>query len=211
VRRCLDCLDLTGYGARELLHTAVETAFPSQFPRLISEIFATAQITITSLMDEYFSTFHQHLPILSEDAFRSRLVSWPQNCSDGLAILIWALYHITRKPCPDNDHSMCSLSYQTNKQIFLLQASKSQTLELLQAGLLITYYECGHGLPREAHMTLATCVTIARLMGLELDETSGRPCVDDESLACQWAIILLDRYVIATPVGNLLVTSEAER
>ena len=50
----------------------------------------------------------------------------------------------------------------------MFQVAGKVMLELLQASLLITYYACGHGLPREAHATLATCVAIAQLMGLIL-------------------------------------------
>jgi hypothetical protein len=194
LHQCSSCLDLTVYGARELLRAASEVPVSFYLAQLISEIFKSAEMTITGLLDDYFATIHRHLPILNQENFRSRLVLWPQSGNAGLAILLWALYHVTRRPCPDDDHPMHNLSYRTNKQVFMLQISAGTTLELLQGGLLIAYYECGHGLPQEAHITLANCVTIARLMGLDFEEIGGGPCLTEFS-ACWWAIVLLDRYV----------------
>ncbi len=77
----------------------------------------------------------------------------------------------------------------------MLQAAGDATLELLQAGLLITYYACGHGLPREAHMTLATCVGIAQLIGLDFEVMKDLSGLDGERSACWLAIVLLDRFV----------------
>lgn len=79
----------------------------------------------------------------------------------------------------------------------MLQASGEVTLELLQTGLLITYYACGHGLPREAHLTLATCVAIAQQMGCDFDfeEMSDLSDLHSERSVCRWAIVLLDRFV----------------
>lgn len=77
----------------------------------------------------------------------------------------------------------------------MLQASGDVTLALLQAGLIVTYYACGHGLLRDAHLILATCLAIAQLIGLDFEEMSD-PCdLDKERSACRWAIILLDRFV----------------
>jgi hypothetical protein len=210
VRPCPSCLDLSAYGARELLQASSGDVISSSLARLISEFLEAAGITITSLVDDYFATIHRHLPIVDEDDLRSSLLSWPQCGGVGLATLLWALYHVTRQPCLDSNHSMCSLSYRTNKQAFMLQACGRPTLELLQAGLFITYYECGHSLPQEAHITLATCVTIARLMGLKLEGISNRLNFANGRSACQRAIILLDRYINTTPMKTSPVTLMAE-
>jgi hypothetical protein len=175
-----------------------------------SEILETAQIPTTSLVNEYFATVHPWLPIINQEHFRSRLSLWPQSGDVGLATLLLAFYVVTRNPCTNGDHSMRSLSYQTVKQIFVLQASAGGTLELLRAGLIIAYYECGHGLPREAYITLATCVAIAQPLGLEFEDMNDQPGLDAERSACRWAILFLDRYATSATPPMLLLREAPE-
>ncbi|KAF2194385.1 hypothetical protein K469DRAFT_650145 [Zopfia rhizophila CBS 207.26] len=202
VRRCPDCLDLSTYCARELLQAAGTDLDPCHLARLICEFFDTARITIKDIVDDYCATIHPWLPIIDQEQLRTRLGSWPQSGDAELATLIWALYLVTRRPCVNNGHSMRNLSYQTLGQIFMLRATAGATLELLQAGLLITYYACGHGLPRDAYMTLATCVTIARLMGFDFEDTNDPPGLDSQHSVCRWAIVLLDRTVALSSVND---------
>lgn len=174
----------------------------------INNILKAAQIIAESLVDEYFATIHTWLPIINENRFRSRGSSTPENEDAGLAILIWSFFLVTQRPCKDNnhDHSMNNLLYQTTKQIFMLQVSKDGNLELLQAGLIITYYACGHGLLRDAHLILTICLAIAQQIGVDFETMSLSECaceLEDERSACRGAIILLDRSVTIYPPSQL--------
>lgn len=189
------CLDISDYGARELLEAVRADNGSVSLAHLISSILEAAQITIRSLIDEYFATIHTWFPIINETQLRSQILLWPETNDATLATLMWSFYLITRRPCTD-DHSINNLLYRTTKQIFMLQASGDATLELLQAGLIITYYACGHGLRRDAHMTLATCFAMAQLLDLEFEGMSNSSELDNESSPCRWAIILLDRFVV---------------
>jgi hypothetical protein len=161
----------------------------------VSCLFEAAQVTGARLMDEYFATIHPWLPIIDQESFCSRLLLWPQTSDVVLATLMWCFFLITKRPCLNDGHSMNNLMYQTARQMFMVQVSGEVTLPLLQAGLLITYYACGHGMPREAHVTLATCVAIAQLMGIDLEDMTDLSGPHDERSACQRAIVLLDRSV----------------
>ncbi|KAI9712787.1 MAG: hypothetical protein M1820_001409 [Bogoriella megaspora] len=97
---------------------------------------------------------------------------------------------------------MRSTLYQTVRQMFMLRTSGSAAVELIQAGLLIAYYACGHGLPRDAHMTLAICVTLARLIGVDFEETGNSTGLDDRRSVCRWVIVLLDRTVAMSSVND---------
>lgn len=191
-REC--CLDLSDHGARALLEAA-RTDDTVNLARLISNILKLAQLTERSLMDEYFSTVHIWLPIVGEERFRRRVNPLPQVDNTSLATLLLSLFLLTRRPCSDDEHPMRNLLYQTTKQLFMIQASGDATLGLLQAGLILTYYACGHGLPREARMILSTCLAIAQLMGMDFENFSGNPDLGNESSSCCWAIVLLDRFV----------------
>lgn len=162
---------------------------------MLSHILDGAQIAANDLVEEYFATIHPWFPIIDQDRLRSRLRSWPQPGDAALATVMWSIFLVTRRPCVDDSHSASNLLYRTTKQMFMLRAAGKPTLELLQAGLLITYYACGHGFPQEAYMILSTCVAIARLVGLDFEATKKQTELDIECSACQWAIILLDRFV----------------
>jgi hypothetical protein len=82
----------------------------------------------------------------------------------------------------------------------MVQATGHVTLELLQAGLIIVYYACGHGLLLDAHVILSTCLAVAQLMGLDFEEISDPSELENELSACKWAIILLDRYTTKKPL-----------
>jgi hypothetical protein len=189
------CFDLSDHGARELLEAARADNDTCHLARTLSNILDSTKITATDLMEEYFATIHPWFPIIDQHRFRSRLRSWSQPGDAALATVVSSIFLVTRRPCIDDDHSTGNLLYQTTKQMFMLRAAGKPTLELLQAGLLVTYYACGHGFPQEAYMILSTCVAIAQLMGLDFDATRKHSELDSECSACQWAIILLDRFV----------------
>ncbi|KAF2232699.1 hypothetical protein EV356DRAFT_504971 [Viridothelium virens] len=193
VRQCPNCPDLSPHGARELLQAGSMDGDPRHMAQLTTDILEALHITPTELLDDYCTSIHPWLPLLELEHFRSRLVSWPQSGVAELATLICALYLVTRQPCPANGRSMRSILYQTVRQMFMLRASGDGTLELLQAGLLIAYYACGHGLPRDAHMTLAICVALGRLLGLDFEGMNEPAELDKQHLVCQWATVLLDR------------------
>jgi hypothetical protein len=84
------------------------------------------------------------------------------------------------------------LLFQTTRQVFMLLATSDPTLDHVHAGLLIAYYACGHGLLRDAHMTLTVCSTIVRMLGFSLKDASREGNRMDAD--CLWALVLLDRY-----------------
>ncbi|KAF2865057.1 hypothetical protein BDV95DRAFT_266436 [Massariosphaeria phaeospora] len=196
VQQCPNCLDLSVHGDRELLQASSTDSDPSQMTRLVAEVFESARLTPTSLASDYTKTIHTRLPIVDPDELISKLGSWPapQTGDADLAALLWALYLVTRRPCADAAHSTRSVLYRSVRQMFMLRVSGGVTIELLQAGLLITYYACGHGLPQDAHLILATCATMARLMGFDFDAMDSSGALNDQRSACRWAIVLLDRF-----------------
>ncbi|KUJ21699.1 uncharacterized protein LY89DRAFT_380697 [Mollisia scopiformis] len=198
------CLDLSDHIARDLLEAARADHSSSNLSKLISSVFQSAQVTVESLIDDYFFTIHTWLPIIDEEHFRSRLRFWPQTNDRPLATLVWSLLLVTRWPCVDGKHSMNNSLYQTTRQLFVVQISGAVTLELLQAGLLITYYACGHGLPREAYVTLTTCVTIAQLIGFDFAEMSDNSLDQSEHSTCRWAVVLLDRMIALSSLTDPL-------
>lgn len=189
---CSICSDISGHAAYELLRPA--PAGSRSRAQLIHEFLLTVGVTTTSLADEYFATVHHGMPIVEESKFRSQMASWPQVRDCHTDTLILAIFLITRIPCSCDDHLVSSNIYWVARQMFLSQASESPTLELLQAGLLISYFSCGHGMLKDANITVSTCVTVGKLMSLDLTDTYDLAGPDRRFSTCRWAIILIDRY-----------------
>ncbi len=194
IQYCAGCVDISNHAGTELLQASSSEATSSRLASLTFTVLEEAGTTPRALLEEYSATIHPWLPIIDQDRFRSRLTNWTERREPEVTILIWALYLVAMRPCTTLLHSMQTLVYRTVRQMFTLQASEILVLETLQSGLLIAYYACGHGFSRDAHITLATCVTQARLMGLTLHEIRVGPSADTELSACKWAIVLIDRY-----------------
>lgn len=203
------CLDLSEYGAQFLIEAARGDHNYTKIGHSVKRIFDAAQITTANLLNEYFATIHPWLPVIDQEDFRSRLLLWPQTGDAAFSTLLLSIFLVTRRPCLNEQHPMNNLIYRTSTQLFMLQAFGAAALELLQAGLVVTYYACGHGIPREAHVTLMTCLAIAQLIGVDFEEMGDLSVPRDERSACRWAMVLLDRFVRPNATTICLLTSLA--
>lgn len=179
---------------RELLQVVCEGNDGFKLARIVDEILHIAQTTIGSMLGDFLATIHRWLPVVDQEQLLYQLDPWPKANNAHLPLLVLAIFVVTRRPCVEASHSMNSQVYQTVRQLFAIQTSRETSLEMLQAGLLITYYAIGHGMPRDAHITLTTCVAIARLIGVDFDAEVDQPGLGRELSACRWAAVLLDRY-----------------
>jgi hypothetical protein len=194
VRSCSGCIDLSTSAADALLQACGSDHSSPELVALTSEILQYVHVTPLELLDDYCANIHPGIPLLDSTSLRHRLTSWHHRLEDNLALLVLALLLVTRRPCIEG-HPMNSLLYKTIKNGFLLHSSIYPSLETNQSGLLIAYYACGHALPRDAHMVLATCVTVARLLGMDFGDMVAVSDSHDQMSACKWAMVLLDRFV----------------
>jgi hypothetical protein len=161
---------------------------------VVDAVFCSLEISsYDSLFNDYFETIHEWMPIIDRVTLRKSLVLPLLANDNDLALLLFSMYLVTRRPCPEQHHSMRNSTYRAAKQLFMLQVSEYATLELLQAGLLITYYACGHGFPRDAYVLLTNCLSTARQLGITVPPKRNEIPDDSEWFACGWAIVLLDR------------------
>ena len=195
VRRCPDCLDSSSHGARELLKAVSMDDDPYFMARLTTKILEDVEVMAMDLKDDYCASIHPWLPIVDPEQICSHVASLPQCGHAESGMPVWALYLVTQRACKAYGHDMRSTLYQTVKQVFILVASEDATLQRIQAGLLITYYACGQRLPRDAHMILAICVAMARLMGINFEQITDTAGLDKQHAICRWAIVILDTCV----------------
>ncbi|KIW04950.1 uncharacterized protein PV09_04115 [Verruconis gallopava] len=166
-----------------------------QLQEVVCSLLQSIGLTQDELCDRYLQTIHEWLPIIDESKVRDFMGSPSNGKIFDSGVLLWSLYLVTRQPCPDHVRSMRDSTYRAARQLFLLQASENASIELLQAGLLIAYYACGHGFPQDAHIVLANCLSIAQFQDIMIPTTRDESIDDVEKYACSWALILLDRTI----------------
>ena len=171
-----------------------------EIPDLAKGVVESWGISLSTLSDNYFATIHQWLPILDKETFCGRIRSRAEpEFDDSFAALVLAVHLLTQLPCKCGQHTTDTLLYRATRRLFMLtytETEEPQRLDILQAGLLISVYECGHGLAQRAYATLGCCLTLSRMMSLDCESSLDGEQSDTHpiSRAC-WAIILLDRYV----------------
>ena len=171
---------------------------------LIKSVFVAGGVDLEAVVDAYCTVAYNWLPILDKEQLRLetyRALTQTGNCDDILAI-VWLCTHIfMQEPCGHLHHAVDSALYRTARRlVFVLQTSTySSDIGLLQAGILLTSYEIGHGLINEAHGTLAVCTALAQQLSLHPDSVhshgmAAQSCKTQLQL-CWGAIILLDRLL----------------
>ena len=119
-------------------------------------------------------------------------------------MLILAMYTVIRKPCIEQKHLMNTTLFATMRRIFMVRVAESTSLTMLQVGLLLVYYACGHGLSKDAHIILTTCVGLARLLHIDVDSAFIADGTCNQIIACRWALVLLDRHGSQPTLPNQL-------
>ncbi|KAL6856638.1 hypothetical protein J3F83DRAFT_391403 [Trichoderma novae-zelandiae] len=210
IRRFLCGLELTPAGEKQLLWTACQnkgSLDPVPASKtvlgLVKDIFSYGGTTAEQVAAEHFAKVHEWMPIVDEaktmadleyiSARDSALPSY-----DSLALLLLCM-DLMSHHCRHPDHSSYSTLYQTTKRLFSLVdvSSPPHLLAKLQAGLLLTAYECGHGMALDASSTLATCFGLMRQLDMSamLNSPTRRPFHDPKRNLCWAAIVFLDRAI----------------
>lgn len=158
---------------------------------------AAKQRTISS---HYFHVAHHWLPIVSKQYFCRRLDAPPETWPPDLTLLLLCMKLIDW--LPDASGPQTDL-YRAVKRFFLeVELTGLVSLTLLQAALLIAFYELGHALYPFASTSVGVCVRYGAALGIEprSKEPGNRLSTDwveeEEQTRLWWALFLLDRLVL---------------
>ncbi|EAW11915.1 transcription factor domain protein [Aspergillus clavatus NRRL 1] len=136
------------------------------------------------------------------------------------ALLLLAIYLVAEKEYHGSSmqrgdrrhlHQHCSYL------ISFLQLVREPSVELVQAGLLLTLYELGSSLLQAAFLRVATCARLACVLQLHLDEPLGDDCADAwrpaEERKRVWAgVYIMDRlvYQVVPDLATVHVVDEPD-
>lgn len=165
---------------------------------------------------KYFSTIFLRMPIISRKEFFKQLPNLYSHPQADFTVLCLCIHVLIRRPeglDSTGGHSaqtMQSSCYVMVKSfIGVLSSLSIATLQLVQAMVLMTFYETGHAMYPAASISIASCARTARAIGL--DKRHGEAPNDDRSVKALieqrrrvwWAILNLDRYTCLTTIANI--------
>jgi hypothetical protein len=173
--------------------------------RLVRDIFDHSGVHITDVVSKYFGLAYYWLPTLDREVIygeTAHFISGGAANQDTFALLLMSMHIFAESPCDHEPQLTQSTLYRTARQLFvILQSSPDiQASTLLQCGIILTTYACGHGLSREAYETLTICIGLIRRLSIDgyVVEGSKDGAVQYhynqlELDLCWSGIILLDR------------------
>jgi hypothetical protein len=203
--------DLSSRGTIDLLHVVKACSDDSSSPQpftslseVVGELLELADVDLSVALEEFGPCIQQWCPVLLEDNLRGCAYDLSQQVSHGegsKSPLLWlCLWLVTKRTCPLREHTSRSELYRAMKQVLaMLQSREELHLEVAQIGMLIAVYEIGHGLQRPASQTLASCIALVRMLGLDARKKSNATLAS----TVEWlevSMLMLDRYVSHSPL-----------
>jgi hypothetical protein len=163
-----------------------------QFVGDMAEVITTAST--------YFETVHVWMPIISKKRFYDHHLQLLFHCQPDFTLLFLAMKLIT-SILPDELANPRTPAYNAAKHFYLeMEASGMISIQVLQAGLLLSLYELGHAIYPSAYLSIGACTRYAYALGINKDaKTQAIKVLTlvelEENKRVWWGIIILDRLV----------------
>lgn len=168
-------------------------------PRHVHDLIGNAA-SIKDTAVQFFKTTHSWLPILSKRRFYDCLLNPLLQPRPDVALLLLSIRLITIPPLSDVPTSKTPV-YLAAKQFYSdVVAVGTCSVQVLQAGILISLYELGHALYPSAYLSIASCARYGVAFGINGKDPSqakfslnGNWNEAEERKRSWWAVLILDR------------------
>ncbi|KAK1147580.1 hypothetical protein N8T08_000922 [Aspergillus melleus] len=149
----------------------------------------------------YFQTVHVWLPVVAEITFYSRLWKFrTQSAPSEFSVLILCMFLVCAMPVDGAVSAETRSLYVLVKGfVATLEAMGTNSLDMLQARLLLTVFEVGHAIYPAAYISAGTNVRAAIVLGAsaasseDLHERFLGPGKAEEARRTWWGIVITDR------------------
>lgn len=162
---------------------------------LLSQIGSPA--ATREIADSYFDSIHSWLPFVWERKISQLTTSVEMHPDPGMATLLVAMKMITTAAGSPFRNRLYRI---VKGYLTVLEDSGFLTLGVLQAAILITLYEIGHGIYPAAYMSIGRCARLGQMMGLHgnssISKSYRKPTSwgEAEEIRRTWfAVLILDR------------------
>jgi hypothetical protein len=183
----------TAVNCRQLdVHTLPFMTIPQEVLSQIGSPAATREIA-----DSYFDTIHSWLPFIWKRKISQLTASAYMHPDPGMATLLIAMKMITSAAGSPSGNRLYRIA---KGYLTILEDCGFLTLGVLQAAVLITLYEIGHGVYPAAYISIGHCARLGHLMGLHgnssISKSFKQPTSwgETEEIRRTWfAVLILDR------------------
>jgi hypothetical protein len=184
---------------RVLQHSRMEVPgatipIPDHITELIGDV-----TKIRILASHFFDTIQPWMPIISKKRFYDHYLYLLSSSHPDIALLFLCMKLIT-EVLPEHVKNPQTLIYFAAKQFYLvIETAGILSIQVLQAGILISLYELGHAIYPAAFLSIGACARYAYAIGINRNATSqiSQPLTwveQEERRRVWWAIVILDRF-----------------
>lgn len=147
----------------------------------------------------YFDNVHKWMPIMSRKLFYRRLTEFSKTKRPDFAILLLCILLSIHYPTSSTAQEPL---YRAVRSIYwYLNATVDASLEMIQAGILLSCYEYGFGMHKECYKTIGLCVRMGHWMDLhnekppsDISQSSDEWVEAAERCNIWWALVIRDRF-----------------
>lgn len=164
----------------------------------VYRLHQTHPAQVNKVCHMYFQTVHLWMPIVSPTLFYARMADFCHTKSPDFSLLFLSMLLFMSYP---QSGTSCEPLYRNVQSVFWqISASMDDSIELIQAGILIACYEYASGLVAASYKTIGQCTRMGYWMGLHLqhlptqEEDECTRLKGSERFNMWWAVIIRDRY-----------------
>lgn len=153
---------------------------------------------VPSVTSNYFRTIDVWLPVIASEPCLKRLETITADNNVELASLLLAMFLVTRPPGQRSGakEMQTPLYFDTKTLYAFLVTSGRSSIEIIQAGFLISLYEIGHGMTEAAQVTMIITSRLATKTKIRQYRNSSANISNTEFGRLWWGIVTLDRFVL---------------
>lgn len=154
------------------------------------------------IASRFFEDIHTWMPIVSKYRFYNHLMNPLLEHRSDLTILLFCMRLISWSAAEhaDGDKPRTRAYLAAKRLLVDAESAGLLTLQILQAILLVSIYEIGHGIYPAAYITIGACARYGTALGIDKQKLSdnGNPSLteveQEERRRVWWAIVILDRF-----------------
>jgi hypothetical protein len=144
----------------------------------------------------YFRSVHSYLTVIHPNRFLKRVYGLSKKSHAEIAVLLLCM-RLCAEPTKSDIASAGGELYRAAKQLFQsTYAHKGASLELVQAGTLLSLFEHNADLRGADYETLQECGEMVATLGLDALPRDSNTVHDEERRRTYWGLLSLDWYCI---------------
>jgi hypothetical protein len=137
---------------------------------------------VQSVITDYFATVHKWMSVVSQKRLTRNMANPLWEAGPDLALLFLSMKLIISRPQDGIESSHNPLYISAKRFVALMEATGTASLLVLQANLLITWFEYGQAIYPAAWMSAGWCVRYANMLGInghsDAAQLLGRPVMN---------------------------------